>query len=115
MHNKTNSVHNQVLMLHRARSVALLAPHRCLAASTVACLLLILFPTGRAGSPLCPLIHGDPISLRVQALPLPLVRYNYFMAPVLRKTCLSFYGVINIQRKEDIRPFVQSAVFEEYL
>jgi hypothetical protein len=64
-------------MSHRARFVALLAPHRHLATSIAACLLLILFPTGRAGSPLCPLIHGDPISLRVHALLSLLVRYMY--------------------------------------
>jgi hypothetical protein len=78
MHNNTYSVHNEVLMSHQAHSVALLAPHRRLAAPTVVCLLLFLFPTGRARSPLRPLIDGDLISLRVHALLLFLVRYKYY-------------------------------------
>jgi hypothetical protein len=62
----------------RIESVLLLfwLPHRRIAASTAVNWLLILFPTGWAGHPLRPLIHGDPISLRVHALLLLSARYN---------------------------------------
>ncbi len=57
-------------------------PHWLLVSSTVANQLLILLPTGRARSPLRLPKHGDPISLRVHALPHPPVRYRSALSKV---------------------------------
>ncbi len=70
-------LHDEVLMLHRARLVVLLAPPwtschlRCCRSTAY-----LALHWGGHGSPLQPPTHGDPISLRVHALLLPPVRYN---------------------------------------
>jgi hypothetical protein len=63
-------------MSHRARPPDLLASHERLPASAVENQLLILSPARRAEPPLCTLIHGGPIFLRVHAHSHPYVRYR---------------------------------------
>jgi hypothetical protein len=78
IYNVTYSVHDEVLMTHRALLVVLLVPpwashllHRCRSTAYLA-------PHWVGQVPPPPSTHGDPISFRVHALPYPLVRLQYY-------------------------------------